>query len=296
MYGTVPVLRILPSRGGHSAWLVLLAAGLLVGACNVFDVSTSEPDTVDALLADAQTALAAGDASRAVRLLERAFDKDSTDIHVRVELGNALYAERGLDVFTLRAAAEHLVEGSRSSGAPSAAQSSRKENICTDGARPKMSSDRYDSVPLYADPLRPLVEHASTVERVLRLVVKGVLERRAEALSSARPRYRQKGLLLGAVTVVATEVIDVHAAFDTTGSSLYLDREADPHRALIACAETEGALGRRHDALCALDTAARRGTQWLRDRTRSSEEGQDPVLAERLQDLADAASARIDCS
>lgn len=296
MYGTVPVLRILPSRGGHSAWLVLLVAGLLVGACNVFDVSTPEPDTVDALLADAQTALSAGDASRAVRLLERAFDKDSTDVRVRAELGNALYAERGLDVFTLRAAAEHLVEGAKSSGASSADQFSRRANVCTDGARPEMSSDRYDSVPLGADPLRSLVEHAPVVERVRRLVVEGVLERRAEALSSARSRYRQKGLLVGAVTVVATEVIDVHAAFDTTGSSLYLDREADPHRALVACADTEDALGRRHDALCALDTAARRGVEWLRDRSRSSEEDPDPVLIGRLEDLAGAASARIDCS
>lgn len=295
MYEIAPVLRILSSRGWRSAGL-LLVAGLLVGGCNVFDVSPPEPDTVNALLADAQTALAAGDASRAVRLLERAFDKDSTDVRVRVELGNALYADRGLDVFTLRAAAEHLVELSKSSKVSSAAPSFREETVCTDGARPEMSADRYDSVPLDADPMRPLLEHASTVERVRRLVVKGVLEGRAEALASARSRYRQKGLLVGAVTVVAAEIVGVHAAFDTTDSSLYLDREFEPDRALVACAATDGSLDQRHDALCALDAAARRGVQWLQDRSRSSEADRGSVLIDRLQDLAAAASARIDCS
>jgi hypothetical protein len=284
-----------PSRGWRSAWLLLIA-GLLVGACNVFDVSSPEPNTVDALLADAQTALAADEASRAVRLLERAFDKDSTDVRVRVELGNALYADRGLDVFTLRAAAEHLVELSKSSKAPSTARSVRENTVCTDGARPEMSADRYDSIPLDADPVRPLVEHASTVERVRRLVVGGVLERRAEALASARARYRRKGLLVGAVTGVATGVVGVHAAFDTTDGSLYLDREFEPDRALVACAGTDDALGRRHDALCALDAAARRGVQWLQDRNRSAAEDRGSVLIDRLQDLAAAASARIDCS
>lgn len=267
-----------------------------MGGCNVFDASPPEPNTVDALLDDAQTALAADEASRAVRLLERAFDKDSTDVRVRVELGNALYADRGLDIFTLRAAAEHLVELSKSPEPPSTARSFRKATVCTGGARPEMSADRYDSVPLDADPVRSLVEDASAVERVRRLVVEGVLERRAEALASARARYRQKGLLVGAVTVVATEIVGVHAAFDTSDSSLYLDRGFEPDRALVACAATEGSLSQRHDALCGLDAAARRGMQWLQDRNRSSEADQGSVLIDRLQDLSAAASARINCS
>lgn len=291
-----PALRMLSSQGWCSAGLVLLVAGLLVGGCNVFGGSVSGPDTVDALLDDAQTALSTGDPSRAVGLLEQAFDEDSTDVRVRVELGNALYAERGLDVFTLRAAAEHLVESSDSSGASTAEWSSQGENVCTDEAQPEAVPDRYDSVPRDADPLRRLVDRSSVVGRVQRLVVRGVLERRPDAFSSARRRVRQKGLLIGAITAVAKGVIDVHGVFETTDGSLYLDRGAEPHRALVACAGAEGPLGQNHEALCALGAAARQGMQWLQDRDPALEEDQGSLLIERLQDLAAAASARVDCS
>jgi hypothetical protein len=260
-----------------------------------------EPNTVEALLADAQTAMARGDASRAVRLLEEAFDKDSTDVRVRMELGNALYAERGLDLFLLRSAAEHLAGTSGSSSPAVGARSSpgapsSRASVCTDAAQPESDAERYDPVPNEAEPLRQLGERTAVVDRVRRLVVAGVLERRPEALSSAPSSYRQKGLLLGAVTAVAADVIDVHVAIDSTGGSLYLDRGASPHRALVACADTGTALDRVHDALCALETAARRAVEWLQARTPAPESSQDAVLIERLQDLAYAAGARIDCS
>ena len=294
MYGTLPALQTPPFR--NSAGLVLLVGGLLLGGCNVFDVSSFRPDTVDALVADANAALTNGNASRAVQLLERAFDKDSTDVRVRVELGNALYAKHGLDVFALRKAAEHLVELSGASEGGGATRSVRAENMCTDEARPETVPERYESIPLDADPLRRLVERTSVVERVQGLVVEGVLERRSDAFSSARPNVRRKGLLVGAITAVAKEVIDVHAVIDTTGSSLYLDREAEPHRALVACAETAGRLAQAHDTLCALETAARRGGQWLQNRAPPPEEEQGSVLTKRLQTLTDAADGRVDCS
>jgi len=287
---------MLSSQGWCAAGFVLLVAGLLVGGCNVFGGFASGSNTVDALLADARTALATGDTSRAVRLLEQAFDKDSTDVRVRVELGNALYAERGLDIFALRTAAGHLVGASDSSDASTAARASRVETVCTDEAQPEAVPDRYDSVPADADPVRRLVERSSVAERVRRLVVTGVLERRPDALSSARRGVRQKGLLVGAITAVAKGVIDAHGVFETTESSLYLDRGAEPHRALVACAGAEGPLGQNHDALCALGAAARRGVQWLQDRDSAPEEDQGSLLIERLQDLDDAVSARIGCS
>lgn len=297
MNNVAPALRMLRSRNACLIGGVLLVAGLLIGGCNVFDSLSPSPNGVDALVADAQTALTDGNASRAVRLLERAYEKDSTDVRVRVELGNALFAERGLDLFALRSAAEHLVGTSETSSSSAAAQSLHSsKTVCTDGARPEMDADRYDVVPNDADPLRRLTERAALVKRVQRLVVAGVLERRNDALSSVRAQYRQKGLLVGAVAAVAKEVIDVHAVLDTTGSSLYLDREAEPHRALVACAETDAPLGRVHDALCALETAARRGRQWLQDRNRPSGGNQGTVLIERLQTLADVASARVGCS
>lgn len=281
---------------GRPACIVLFGVGLLVGACNVFGVSDPEPNTVDALLADARSALTVGNTSRAVRLLERAFEKDSTDVRVRIELGNALFLDRGLDVFTLRAAAEHLVGPSGSAGTSTLTPSPREGAVCTDGAQPEEAADRYSSVPLDAEPLRRLAEHASVVERVRRLVVEGVLERRSTALSKTDVRVRRKGLLVAAVTIVTRMVIDVHDIFETTESRLFLDRGAQSPRALVACAGSERALTEDHEALCALSNATDQAVQWLQDRNRLSGSDQGAILVERLQTIADAITARIDCS
>ena len=296
MANVAPARRMLVRGGEEAAWIILLIGGLFLGGCNVFDGLSPEPSSVDALLADARTALAAGTPSRAVQLLERAYDRDSTDVRVRIELGNALYAERGLDVFTLRAAAEHLVGASGSSDSSAAVRSSPNGRSCTDGAQPELRSDRYDRIPVDADPLRRLADRAAVVQRVRRLVVTGVLGRRAEAFSTTEARVRRKGLLVGAVTAGATGVIDARAVLEATGSALYLDRAADPHRALVACAGTDASLGQNRDALCTLEAAARQGVQWLQTRNRLSETDRESVLIGPLRRLADAASARIDCS
>lgn len=282
---------------GRSAWIVIVGVGLLVGGCNVFDVSKSEPRTVDALLTDAQSALTAGNTARAVQLLERAFDKDSTDVRVRIELGNALYADRDIDVFTLRAAAEHLVDPAKSvSRFTSAPSSPADDSVCTDGARPEASSGRFAAVPLDAEPLLRLVEHTPVIQRVRRLVVTGVLARRTEAFSEAGVRIRRKGLLVGAVTAVAEAGIGVHDVFDVTDSALFLDREAQSGRALLACADTDRLLTEDHEALCGLRTAATRAVQWLQDRNRLSGSDQTAVLIDRLDTIVDLVVARIECS
>lgn len=283
-------------RGWSPPALILLTAALFLGGCNVFDASSFRPDTVDVLVADANTALTNGNASRAVHLLERALEKDSTSIRVRVALGNALYAREGLDIFTVRTAAEHLAALSGGSDSSAATRSLGVQNVCTDRAKPGAVPGRYESISLDANPVRRLVGRSSVVERVHHLVVRGVLGQRSEAFSSTPPDVRRKGLLIGAVTEVASSVIDIRTVFDATGGTLYLDREAQPQRAFVACAGTNDQLDEEHDVLCALEAAAHRGVQWLQDRTPPSGEEQGSVLTGRLQDLADAAGARIDCS
>lgn len=278
-------------------WLILLIGGLVSAGCNIFDVSTAGPKTLDALVADAQTALAAGNASRAAHLLERAFEKDSMDVRVRIELGNALYRERGLDIFALREAAEHLVASSDPSSASSAAHSSRGAEVCTDGTQPNTASGRYAHIPMDAGPLQRLADRASVVERVRDLVVRGVLDRRSRFFSAASVRLRRKGLLVAAVTGVADEVVAIHKIFGRPERTLFLDRGAGSERVLVSCAENEDTLARTHDALCALSDATGRGIQWLQARRRLSGEGEvDDVFIERLRDVADAARARTDCS
>ncbi|MFB6098768.1 MAG: hypothetical protein ABEK84_06610, partial [Salinibacter sp.] len=115
-------------------WRILLV-GLLVGGCNVFEVSPLRSSNVDTLLAEARTALAGDNPYRAVRLLKRAYEIDSTDVRVRVELGNALYSKQGLDVFALRDAVKHLVDSTQSSSASVGGASTRERGkVCTEGA------------------------------------------------------------------------------------------------------------------------------------------------------------------
>lgn len=289
-----PALRKLVWEKGTAAWLVVVLGGLLVGGCNVFNGFSPAPNSVDVLVADAQTALAEGDASRAVHLLERAFKKDSTDVRVRVELGNALFAEQDLDVFSLRVAAEPLIGSSVE--ALSASQASRGETTCTEGACPETSSERYDAVPVDTASVRKWAERAALVRRVQRLVGEGVLERRRDAFTSTDVRIREKGLLVGAVATVANGVIDVHTTVEEMKSSLYLDHGANAGRALVACAGTKAELAQTHDALCSMGAATHQGRQWLQTRNQSSAKARGSVLIERLEVLADASNARIDCS
>lgn len=278
-------------------WLVLLIGGLLSPGCNIFTVFPSEPNTVDALVTDARTALAAGNSSRAIQLLERAFEKDSTDVRVRVELGNALYGEHKLDVFTLRAAAEHLLASSDSSSGLSASRPSRGVEVCTDGAQPDSASERYKHVSTDATPIQRLADRASVVQRVRDLVVRGVLDRRAALFSTASVRVRRKGLLVAAITVMVHEIIKLQRVFRLPERTLFLDREGQPEWALVACAESQDTLTRNREALCTLSDGTSRAIQWLQARNRLSDGNDDKdVFIGGLEDVADAANARTDCS
>ncbi|MEF8817096.1 MAG: hypothetical protein V5A58_09920 [Salinibacter sp.] len=285
--------RIPKTLGRAIGGLVLL--GVVLGGCNVFGGLVPSPETVDALVEDARTALAAGHTTRAVRLYERALEKDSTDVRVRVGLGNALYADRGLDVFALRRAAEHLIGAGGPSGASAAERGARTATTCTDGARPA-SSTRYDAVSLGAEPIQELTGYAPVVERVRRLVVAGALENRDGGFASAAPRLRRIGFLVGSVTTVARQVGTADRVFGEVQGTLYFDPEPASDGALFACAPTGADLRRVHGALCRLGEAARQGAQWLRERTQSTDGAQGSVLGERLRTLDDVIRARIDCS
>jgi hypothetical protein len=274
----------------------LLLFGILVGGCNVFDVSTPAPNATEDLIADARTALAAGNAARAVELLEEAYAKDSTDVRVRVELGSALYTERGLDVLALRAAAGAVVPGSDSTNASERSRLGTEEEVCTGGAEPDADAGRYRRVHMDADPLRTVADRASVVERVRGLVVEGVLERRAEELDASSVSVRRKGFLVGAVTVFASQLLAAREALGTPESRLFFDRQGQPPQAFVACAESNSTLAQHHDALCALSDATRRGLQWLRSRNRLAGRDEASVLIERLEIVSHAGRARTNCS
>ncbi|MFB6273098.1 MAG: hypothetical protein ABEL51_09425 [Salinibacter sp.] len=259
-------------------------------------MSPPEPNTIEELIADARMALAAGNATRAVELLEQAYEKDSTDVRVRIELGNALYSKHGLDLLALRSAAGVLVEPSDSTSASESSRSGAGEEVCTRGAEPDPSADRYRQVRMDADPLRRLADRTSVVKRVRRLVVEGVFERRSATFDSTSVRVRRKGLLVRSVTVITSQLLETRQVLGASGRSLFFDREGQPSQAFVACAGSESVLARSHDALCALSDATRRGLQWIRDRNRLAGRDETSVLISRLETVAHAGSARTNCS
>lgn len=290
-----PVLRLLRGSCRASIGIFVVSVAVVLGGCNVFEGFAPTPTTVDALVNDAEAALASGNAARAVELYERAFEKDSTDVRVRVGLGNALYADRGLDVFTLRRAAEHLVDSGEASAAPAGRHVDSREAVCTDGLRPS-NSRRYDAVASDAAPIRELTEHASVIERVYRLVVNGILGNADRGFASAAPGVRRTGFLVGTVTVVAYGVVEVDRVLRRTEGTLFVDSEFESGAALVACASSKADRSRNHRALCRLGDAARRGEHWLQARTEGADEAKSSVLSERVRTLDDVIRARINCS
>jgi hypothetical protein len=291
-YSIAPANDFVPGWGGVPLGRLLLMGVLVASGCNVLDGRAPAPKSLDALLADARTALRADHPSRAVRVLERALQKDTTDVRVRVELGAALYAERGLDVFMVRAAMNHLAQDD-STSSPSL-QASRRV-VCTDGAQPAAAPGRYSSVAIAGDPLRALIRREAVVERVRRLVVAGVLERRATAFSGARPSLRRKGRLIGATTVAVRALLYLSERVRAAGGTLFRDREAGSIPALVACAETATALASCRGALCTLGRALRRGQEWLRTRDRLSGRKTDAKLTKAFGETAAAATTRANC-
>lgn len=283
---------------GFGPCVLLLIGGVFVAAgCNVFEGMSPSPTTVSGLLAEGRSALAEGEASRAVRLLERAYERDSTHIGVRVELGNALYADRGIDVFTVRAVLRHLGRDSISAtGARSSLDTAAREaTVCTDGAQPRGGDGRYVPVPLDHESLRPLREHGATIERVRSLVVDGVLHERAVAFSDAAMRVREKGRLIGALTLLMSEIIRLQEKLTAVGGSLYRERRPSSP-ALVACAPTEDRLEEVRQALCQLGGAGEQAVEWLARRHALLGRGQNSVLIAPIETFIETVNGRAKCT
>lgn len=276
---------------------LVVGVGILLGGCNIVSGLGAEPNTVDELLAEARAALSAGESGTAVRLLERAFEKDSTDVRVRVELGNALYSDGDLDLIAVRAAAQHLAVDPDSSGTvDSSTAHPRVNRVCTDGASPEPSSDHFASISMEAEPIARLVNRGALIDRVRTLVVEGTIEQRSGALAEAPVGLRRKGFLVGAATVFMQGSLGLREAIVETESTLYFDRQAEPRGAFLVCAPDDSALDRDHEALCALGTLAARAVHWLEARAELSGSTRSRALVEWLQRVDRGASARAGCT
>ena len=272
---------------GVIAMSVLLGTGAL--GCNAYDGLGPSATHVDDLLADAQTALTTGHPRRAVQLLETAYQKDSTNVEVRVELTNALYASQNIEVFTLRAALRRLSEGQKATGAETT-----EGTICTAGIAPAGSLERLGRGRLEeAEAFLRLVEHREHLRRGSRLLVDGVLSRRRESFVALPADMQAKGYLLAALTRMGQRLLNVRTAVLRTESTLYLDTD-DP-LALVVCSSTETARDRVERSLCRLQGGTQQALFWLRlrnDRTHSEQTG---LLIDALTRQAKVLRGRLSC-
>lgn len=258
----------------------------------MFDGVGSSPDSVENLLADARVALTNGNAQRAVRLLETAFEKDAGDVEVRVELANALFAANDVDLFAVRSAVEVL----NGKGAETTPEGSEAD-ACTDDATPLATPERFPVIPLEGDNgLSTLAAERGRIQRVSRLVVDGVLNRRTESFAAAPIKVRSKALLLAALTRLSRRMLSVRDALGATESSLYIDKESTPPGALVACGSTTEDRNQVERSLCRHEEGVSQSALWLERRNDLLSSEQTSVLLDLLGTHREALQTRLPCS
>lgn len=264
------------------AWRSLfyaIALFSLVGltGCNVYDDVGPSATSVEGLLADARVALTNENPERAVRLLERAHEKDSTDVEVRIELANALYALHALDVFGVRAAAKQLNGEEPVSGTEQTEQAA-----CSNGAAPSRSPDRFLTVSFDDEsPLGEVAARRPQLRRVARLLVEGVLARRPDALAETPPVVQAKGYLLAGLTRTSRRLLGVRTAVLDTESALYVDTETTSP-SLVVCSPGSNPRARVERALCRLRSGMQQSLAWLQARNEHVHSDQTSLLIDTL--------------
>lgn len=279
-----------------SAWRCLFCAIVFsivgsVAGCNVYDDVGPSASSVEGLLADARVALTNENPKRAVRLLERAHEKDSTDVEVRIELANALYAVHALDVFAVRAAAKQLNGEEPVSDADLMGQ-----NACSNGVAPSRSPDRFLTVSFDDEsPLGIVAARAPQLRRVAGLLVAGVLNRRPDAFAETPPTVQAKGYLLAALTRTSRRLLDVRTAVLETESELYVDTETTSP-SMVVCSPSSETRARVERALCRLRSGMQRALTWLHTRNEHVHSDQTGLLIDTLTRQVEALRGRLSCT
>lgn len=279
-----------------SCWCPLRVVCLLLVlgtfGCNAFSGIQPEATRVDDLLSDARIAIKKGEHQRAVRLLETAFDKDSADVEVRIELANALYAAHGVDVLSVRSAIDHV--NGTGAGAETLAENT---GDCTEPAPPADSTAQFLSVSFERDDaVGRLATEIEQFRRVSALVLEGVLQRRMDAFGEEPPRVRAKGYLIAALARVSTRLVLVRNVLQGTESTLYVAADSEGPREIAACGPTSGDVAQVEDALCRLGQSGVRAVAWLRSRNDLVGSEQTSLLIDPLETHVDALRASLSCS
>lgn len=269
--------------------VVSIVIGVSGFGCNLYGGLEPSRASVEDLLADARVALTTGHPQRAVRLLETAYERDSTDVRVRIELANALYAAHDVDVIALRAAVERL-----NGNGDVSATAGRISGVCSVGTDASPPPDQLQAVALN-EALSAFVGHRAQLRRASRLLVEGVLGQRGDAFAAVSEELQAKGYLLAALTRMGRRLMRVRTVMRATESTLYVDGEADPPT-LVACSPTKAARQQVEGALCRLRDGSQQALAWLRLRNDRTDSDQAALLIDVLSRHRAALDGRFSCS
>ncbi|MDZ4702096.1 MAG: tetratricopeptide repeat protein [Rhodothermales bacterium] len=148
-------------------WMVVSMLFVSAG-CNVFEPFYSEgaSDDPEVLLDDARYALQNGDPDKAVTFLEKAYEIDSTNTEVRVELASALFQANGIDLLMMKDLAEFITEQSDDTGA-FAGKHPVDPLVCSFvGSSADYQALQFDTEPAYLT----IIEHGAVIDRVAALI------------------------------------------------------------------------------------------------------------------------------
>ncbi len=131
----------MPYRLALSCCLVLLLAG-----CNAFEALAPESTQPEALLADAQIALASGRPGEAVDLLRQAMEQTPDNPVIRTKLSTALLAQRGVNVLDFMRMADLINDDAASEGHTASLRPTAAQGVCTFPA--SHAQERFDPTAL----------------------------------------------------------------------------------------------------------------------------------------------------
>lgn len=189
-------------------FLAAATVALLTSGCNVFEPFYEEGSSNDpeVLLQDARYALESGDAEKAVALLEKAYEKDSQNPEIRVELSSALFQAGNIDLILMKDLAGFISE------APATfTGKSTSPLACT----------------FIGDPAnRSIIQFSEEAAYLTLLDQREVLDRAVALLddlitSTLDPTTRGNAHLVQAIGLMARTVLDVQARADELGAALY---------------------------------------------------------------------------
>ncbi|PQJ35284.1 hypothetical protein BSZ35_12340 [Salinibacter sp. 10B] len=285
-----------------SFWLLFLAVIGLLGGCNLFGAgSTTNGDTVDELVADADVAISKGNYDSAVTSLETAYDRAPENPEVRIKLTTALYGQADLTVVDLKEIVDY-VSGLEDDRAGASRHSSAKNGLqCSvEAAEPDPRAQGYEEIDLRAhEVFSVFFNNESLVNRVATDILDQEFSQ-TQKFETLPADLRASWFTNASFTEIARAILVVHDEAMERGGHLFRDPNDDvvfcaPEQAdleALECAayrvaEQEDLIGQESLLATALRFLILKNEQF-------GTSGEDGLLPDALNELMGAVQENID--